>query len=48
LGVAVSQNRLQFIGHLKNGKFHGSGKLVADDGQIIREGQWADGNFKEE
>ena len=47
-GVLTFVNGTQFLGSFKNGKFHGSGKLVTDEGQLLQEGQWAEGVFKEE
>ena len=47
-GILTFSNGTLFVGNFKNGKFHGAGKMVADDGDVIREGQWVDGLFKDE
>jgi hypothetical protein len=41
-------NGTLFVGNFKNGKFDGAGKMVSNDGQLIREGLWVKGEFKEE
>ncbi len=40
----LSESHVNIIGEWKNGKFHGFGKVLSDDGQVVQ-GKWADNNL---